>query len=110
MAAELTDIFLLLFAFSALTLLVGRQKGIRPVKTEWWGAGLVICLGRGPDLHMDELMPLPLTVSCSSRSRMVLPFWYRLIQVVPDTGPLNRCSSSSTVFSTSTSKMHIRCT
>jgi len=31
--------------FSALTLLVGRQEG-RPAckKTEWWGAGMVICL------------------------------------------------------------------
>jgi len=34
-------------------------KGIRPVKkTEWWGAGMVICLERGADLHMDQLMPL----------------------------------------------------
>jgi len=52
-------------AFSALTLLVGRQ--IRPVKTEWCGAGVVICLERGADLHMVQLMPLPLTVSCFSK-------------------------------------------
>ena len=72
------------FAFSALMLLVGRQEG-HPVckKTEWWGAGMVICLEwcadmhmaqlmplplisleRGADLHMAQLMPLPLTVSC----------------------------------------------
>ena len=25
---------------------------IRLVKTEWWGAGVVICLERGADLHM----------------------------------------------------------
>ena len=31
---------------------------------EWWGAGVVICLERGADLHMAQLMPLPLTVSC----------------------------------------------
>jgi len=33
------------FAFSALTLLVGRQEG-HPAckKTEWWGAGVFICL------------------------------------------------------------------
>jgi len=51
-------------AFSALTLLVGRQEG-HPVckKTEWWGAGVVICLEREADLHMAQLMPLPLTVS-----------------------------------------------
>jgi len=48
----------------ALTLLVGRQEG-HPAckKTEWWGAGMVICLERGADLHMAQLMPLPLTVS-----------------------------------------------
>jgi len=33
-------------------------------KTEWWGAGMVIYLERGADLHMAQLMPLPLTVSC----------------------------------------------
>jgi len=32
--------------FNALTPLVGRQEGHRPVKTEWWGAGVVICLER----------------------------------------------------------------
>jgi len=76
-------------AFSASTLLVGRQEG-HPVckKTEWWGAGMVIrndlycvgwgvklysnsnpagmviCLERGAALHMAQLMLLPLTVSC----------------------------------------------
>ena len=51
-------------AFSALTLLVGWQEG-HPAckKTEWWGAGVVICLERGADLHMVQLMPLPLAVS-----------------------------------------------
>ena len=34
---------------------------------EWWGAGVVICLERGADLHMAQLMPLPLTVSCFSK-------------------------------------------
>jgi len=31
-----------------------------------------------PDLHMSQLIPLPLTVSCSSKSRLVLPFWFYL--------------------------------
>jgi len=31
-------------AFSALALLVGLQEGIWSVKTEWWDAGMVICL------------------------------------------------------------------
>jgi len=33
-------------------------------RPEWWGAGVVICLERGADLHVAQLMPLPLTVSC----------------------------------------------
>jgi len=36
------------------------MKGIWPVKTEWWGAGKVIYLEKGADLHMAQLMPLPL--------------------------------------------------
>jgi len=30
------------------------MKGIRPVKTEWWGAGVVICLERGADLQTAD--------------------------------------------------------
>ena len=60
------------------------RKGIRPVKNWVVGCSHVICLRRGADLHMAQLMPLPLTVSCSSKSRLVVPFWYRLNQVVPD--------------------------
>jgi len=63
---------------------LGGRKDIRPVKTEWWDAGEVIYLGEGADLHMAELMPLPLTVSCCSKSRLVLPFWCQLTRVVPD--------------------------
>jgi len=56
-------------AFSALTLLVGRQEGhLACKKTEWWGAGMVVCLELG-----------------------ALPFWYRLTRVVPEKGPLNVC-------------------
>ena len=41
---------------------------------------------------MAQVMPLPLTVSLASvKSRLVLPFWYRLTRVVPDKGPLNEC-------------------
>jgi len=46
---------------------LGGRKGIRPVKTEWWGNGVVVCLERGADLHMAQLMSLPLTVSRSSK-------------------------------------------
>ena len=37
------------------------------VGAEWWVAGVVICLERGANLDMAQLMPLPLTVSCSSK-------------------------------------------
>jgi len=39
-------------AFSALTLLVGRQEGPpASKKTERWGAGVVICLEQDADLR-----------------------------------------------------------
>jgi len=57
-------------AFSALTLF---RKGIRPVN-EWSGAGMVICLERDTDLHMAQLMPLPLTVSCFSKIQIGFTF------------------------------------
>ena len=50
------------------------RKGIRPVKTEWWGAGVVICLERGADMHMAQLMSLPLTVSCFSKIQIGFTF------------------------------------
>jgi len=47
---------------------------MRPVETEWWGAGVVVCLERGVDLHTAQLMPLPLTVSCSSKIQIGFTF------------------------------------
>jgi len=58
---------------------------------QWWGAGVVICLQWGADLHMAQLMPLPLTVSCFSKIQIGFTFWYRLTRVIPDKGPLNGC-------------------
>ena len=56
-------------------LLVGWQEG-HPAckKTEWWGAGMVICLERSADLHMAQLMPLPLTISCFSKIQIGFTF------------------------------------
>jgi len=48
---------------------------------------MVICLEPDADLHMAQLMSLPLTLSYSSKSRLVLPFWYQLTRVVPDKNP-----------------------
>ena len=35
---------------------------------------MVICLVRGADLHMAQLMPLPLTVSCFSKVQIGFTF------------------------------------
>jgi len=55
--------------------LVGRQEE-HPAckKTEWWGAGVVICLERDADLHMAQLMPLPRSVSCFSTIQISFTF------------------------------------
>jgi len=57
---------------------LGGREGIWPVTTEWWGAGVVVCLERGADLHIAQLMPLPLTVSCFSKIQIGFTF------LVPD--------------------------
>ena len=65
----------MVYPFSALMLLVGRQEGhLACKKLDWWGAGVVICLERGADLHMAQLMPLPLTVSCFSKIQIRFTF------------------------------------
>jgi len=53
---------------------LGGREGIRPVKNEWWGAGVVVCLELGADLHVAQLMPLPLTVSCFSKIQIGFAF------------------------------------
>ena len=58
--------------FDAVGWAAGRASGL--YKTEWWGSGVVICLERGADLHMAHLMPLPLTVSCSSKIQIGFTF------------------------------------
>jgi len=51
---------------------------------------VVISLECGADLHMVQLLPLSLA---SFKSRLVLPFWYRLTQVVVEKRPLNGFSA-----------------
>ena len=71
----LSSLSVSIYAFSALTLLVGRQEG-HPAgkKTERWGAGVVICLERGAGLHTAERISLPLTVSCFSKIQIGFTF------------------------------------
>jgi len=55
--------------------LVGQQEGhLACKKLEWWGTGMVICLERDADLHMAQLMPLSLTVSCFSKIQIGFTF------------------------------------
>jgi len=35
---------------------------------------MVMCLGQGADLHMAQLMPLPLSVSCFSKIQIGFTF------------------------------------
>jgi len=70
---------------------LGDRKGIQPVKTEWWGAGMVICLEQGADLPMAQLMPLPLTVSCFSKIQIGFTFLVPADLGSPGKGPLNGC-------------------
>ena len=42
---------------------------------------MVICLERGADLHMAQMMPLPLTVSCFSEVQIGFAF---LVPAHPD--------------------------
>jgi len=54
---------------------------------------MVICLERGVDLHMAQLIPQALTVSCFSKIQIGYTFLllcYWLTRVVPDKGTLNR--------------------
>jgi len=57
-----------------LTLLFGWQEGHPACKKQWWGAGVVVCLEQGADLHTAKLMPLPLTVSCFSKIQIGFTF------------------------------------
>ena len=52
---------------------------------------MVICLERGADLHMAQLMPLQLTVSCFSKIQIGFTFLVPATRVVLEKGPLNGC-------------------
>jgi len=63
---------------------LGGRKDTRPVKNEWLAAGVVICLERGADLHMAQLMPLPLTDSCFSKIQIEIQsenFFFKSVNI-----------------------------
>jgi len=61
-------------AFSVLTQFIGWQEGHPASKKVSGGMLAWLCLDEGGDLHITQLMLLPLTISCFSKSRLVLPF------------------------------------
>ena len=79
-------------AFSALTLLVGWQEGHLACKK--LSGGMLVWLSVWSEV---QTCTRPSWCHCHSlslasvKSRLVLPFWYRLTWVVPDKGPLNGC-------------------
>ena len=52
---------------------------------------MVICLERDADLHMAQLMPLPLIVSCFSKIQIGFTFLVLAHLGSPGKGPLNGC-------------------
>ena len=80
------------FAFSVLTLLVGRQEEHPACKT--LSGGVLAWLSVWSEV---QTCIWPSWCHCHSLSlasvkyRLVLPFWYRLTRVVLDKGPLNGC-------------------
>ena len=72
-------------SFSALTLLVGRQEG-HPAckKTEQWGAGVLSVWSEVQTCIWPSWCHCHSLSLASVKSRLVLPFWYRLTRVVPD--------------------------
>ena len=83
---------LFLMAFSALTLLVGRQEGHPACKN--LSGGVLAWLSIWSEV---KTCTWPCWCHCHSlslasvKSTLVLPFWYRLTRVVLDKGPLNGC-------------------
>jgi len=56
---------------------------------------VVICLERDADLHMAQLMPLPLTVSCFSEIQIGFAF---LVPALLSTNPVLNCGQHSGNF------------
>ena len=52
---------------------------------------MVVCLERGADLHMAQLMLLPLNVSCFSKIQIGFTFLVPAYLGSPGKGPLNGC-------------------
>ena len=85
-------VIIIIMAFSALTLLVGRQEGHPACKKLSGGvlAWLSVWSKVQTCIWPSEFHCHSLSLA-SVKSRLVLPFWYRPTRVVLDKGPLNGC-------------------
>jgi len=92
MSAEILSIVETTRAFSALTLLVGRQEGHQACKILSGGvlASLSVWSKVQTCIQPSWCHCHSLSLA-SAKSRLVLPLRYRLTRVVLDKGPLNRC-------------------
>jgi len=71
---------------------LGGRKGIWPVKNRVLGCWCGYLSGARCRLAYGAANATATHLSLASvKSRLVLPFWYRLTRVVPEKGPLNRC-------------------
>ena len=68
------------------------RKVIRPVKkTEWWGLAWLSVWNEVETCIWPSWWHCHSLSLASVKSRLVLPFWYRLTRVVPKKWPLNGC-------------------
>ena len=70
---------------------LGGRKGIQPVKTEWWVLAWLSVWSEVQTCIWPSWCHCYLLSLASVKSRLVLPFWYRLTRVVPEKGPFNGC-------------------
>jgi len=71
---------------------LGVRKSIPPVKIEWWGASMVICLEQGAyGLLMVQLMSLPPIISCFIKIHNGSTFLVPAYQAVLEKRPLIGC-------------------
>ena len=79
---------------------------------------MVICLERGADLHMAQLMPLPLTVSCFKKIQIGFTFLVladlgspgkRAVKRARARARVRACVSDNAVFSMYAMSCHLLC-
>jgi len=68
-------------------------ESIQPVKIEWWGVNVIVCMKWGADCVWSSWCHSRTPSSLASfKPGLVIPFWYQLTQVVMEKRPLNRFS------------------